>query len=755
MKKILWVTGLALFIGVISIYNYYTNSTSNVAVQIPYATSYAPTLKDWQIQFTKPMNPESFTTETVSVVTEDGEKSTVSLEWNDDYTVLTLKSPDDGWEVGKKYNIIISKHVASAQGTTLATDFTHSFQAVAQLPNIQDHEQLITLLKERMENQSQYYRDGFVEMEDSMDGMAGAEAKSADSSTSNSRTTSKTNVQVEGIDEGDRIKVDGNFLYFVRDNDIVIVSTNGEKSTVKSVIKKDGFYIQEIFLHDDLLITIGQTHQQIREKVTSNKTSDTRIAADSMYPYYAQQTTVYFYDISNKEDPKQVREFTMEGNFTASRKMDGYLYLIANNYPPYHILMEDEKSDTIDPRPFVKDTAISDDPKPVDFGHMHFFPDSNEQSFMLISAIDLNDMNKEHNLKAYLGSSNQIYMSENNLYTAIHKYNLNETKGADGTKMLRIAEPADTQIIQFHIQNETIAFSAKTVVNGTLINQFAMDERNNTFRVATTKGNSWDEQNPSTNNLYTFDINLNPLGQVEGLAEGERIYSVRFMEDVAYMVTFKQVDPLFVIDIKDAKNPKVLGELKIPGFSNYLHPLDDNHVIGFGQHTALEKVEWRDEPVVRPKGLKISVFDVTDPANPIEKFVEILGQGGSYSEVNHNHRALYQHPEKNLFGFPANLYETKTIQKGDAVYEEHAFVFEGAFLYEISPETGITLKDTITHQKKPQNNYGYSDWYSSIQRMVSVGDLLYTLSFDQMKVYDLSSEKVIYELNLPKMKQNY
>jgi inhibitor of cysteine peptidase len=752
MRKALWITGIAIVIGAFAIYNYFTYYTSNVAVQIPYATSYAPALKDWQIQFTEPMNPETFTKETVAVVTENGDKISVTFQWNNDYTVLTIQSPDKGWDVGEKYEIVISESVTTAQGDMLTTSFTHSFQAVAELPKIENHEQLVALLKERMENQSHYFNDVSI-MESVTDGAA----KSADSSSSNNTATSKTNVQVDGIDEGDRIKVDGDYLYFVRENDIVIASTNGKASRVKSTIHEQDYYIREIFIQDDLLITIGQTHQSIREKVTSNNTSSKRTSADFIRPYYAQQTTVYFYDISDKENPKRLREFTMEGNVTASRKMNGFLYLVANNFPPYHIFREDEKSDNIDPRPFVIDTAVSIDPKPVDFENMHFFPDSNEQSFMLISAIDLNDMKKEHNMKAYLGSSNQIYMSKEHLYTAIHKYKLTETTGPEGSKVLQIAEPADTQIIQFHIQDENIAFNAKTIVNGTLINQFAMDERNNTFRVATTKGNSWDEKNPSTNNIYTFDINLHSLGKVEGLAEGERIYSVRFMEDVAYMVTFKQVDPLFVIDLKDAKNPRVLGELKIPGFSNYLHPLDDNHVIGFGQHTALEKVEWRDEPVVRPKGLKISVFDVTDPTNPIEKFVEILGQGGSYSEVNHNHRALYQHPdpEKNLFGFQANLYETKTVQKGDAVYQEQAFVFEGAFLYEISPETGITLKDTITHQQNMQEKNKYPDWQTSIKRMVSVGDLLYTLSFDKLKVYDINSKKVIHEIDLPKRKQRY
>nr|WP_246187692.1 beta-propeller domain-containing protein [Ornithinibacillus caprae] len=562
---------------------------------------------------------------------------------------------------------------------------------------------------------------------------------------------SETNVQVAGIDEGDLIKTDGDYIYFARPHDIVIASSAGQNSTVVSTIEEDQFNPMEIYVHDDLLISIGYTHEPIREiKETEAEPGDRTNADIAIYPpMFSSQTTVFVYDISNPNQPNQVREVTYEGDYNASRIMDDQLYLIANERPPYQILEEDD----YEIRPFVKDTAVSEEGQPVDFEDMYFFPDSEDETYLILSSIDLSNLDKEANVETYLGASNQMYMSENHVYIAVNKYEQNDNLSSNESVDMMIARPAaNTEINQFKIDNGTITYNASTVVNGTLINQFAMDERNDTFRVATTKGDSWNDDEPSTNNLYTYDINLNPLGSVEGLAEGERIYSVRFMDDVAYMVTFKQVDPLFVIDLEDATEPTVLGELKIPGFSNYLHPLDENHVIGFGEDTLLVDNEHGSEPIVRPNGIKISVFDVSDMTNPVEKFTEVIGQGGSYTELNYNHRALFKHPSENLFGFPAQLYETKEVKKDDITYEEQTFLFEGALLYYISADDGIELKDTITHQGDIQD---YPEWNSEIKRLVSVDDIIYTLSYDQMKAYDINSETTLQTVELPKMDERY
>ncbi|WP_099157215.1 beta-propeller domain-containing protein [Virgibacillus ndiopensis] len=624
--------------------------------------------------------------------------------------------------------------IFSNSGEKLDNKSTQSFKNIDTLPNIKDKDQLISLLKERTKAKQKLF--SITEKESTMaDNASGKGAKNEGASP-----VSKTNEQVSGIDEGDIIKTDGDFIYFARDSDVIITQANNENSKFISKITEKNFNPTELYLHDNLLIIIGHTITKIR---------DTKKNADNIsMPIHHNQTTVFVYDVANRTAPKKMREVTIEGTLTASRKMKEHLYLIANEYPPFQILNKN-KTNT-DLRPIVKDTAVSNEGQPLDYDDMYFFPDSNEKNFLLMATLNLNDLEKEARVESYLGASQQMYMSKNHIYIAVNKLESPDTKRS---REKMIAAPVNTEIIQFKINRGKITYNAKTTVNGTLINQFAMDERDGIFRIATTKGDLLQDDEPSTNNLYTYDLQLNPLGSVEGLAKGERIYSVRFMEDIAYMVTFKQVDPLFVIDLNEPKKPTVLGKLKIPGFSNYLHPLDENHVIGFGENTKLMETENGDEPLVRSDGIKISLFDVSDLANPKEIDNEIIGQAGSYTELNYNHNALYKHPKKSLFGFPAILYKSKTVQQGEATYEEQTYLYEGAFLYHISADDGIVLKDKITHQSK--NTTNHPEWQSEIRRIVSVDNTIYTLSFNQMKVYNLNEEKVIQTVKLPKIPDMY
>ncbi len=723
--------------------------SNKITAEIPSASSFVLSNKDWTVHFSEPMDPDSFTQETVIVKNKSGKRITTEMEWNKSFTVLTLRAPDEGYSINEEYEIIIAKEVLAASGEKLSKTLKHNFAAMVNFPTIKDQKQLVTLLKERMKEERT--NSNLFNIETKEDSAMDT-TESSNESSAGGDGTSSTNVQVQGIDEADIIKTDGKSIFFIRDGDIIITSTEKANSSVLSQIKLDNFFPQELYVQDNLLIAIGQKNEPLREV----KESDSKNKIGIPEPIYYSQTTVLFYDIKNPNEPKQVREVSQEGYYNTSRILDGYLYLIANEHPPYHILSSEED---VEVRPFIKDTAVSEDSIPVDFEDMYFFPDSKEEQFLILTTVDLNDMKKEANIETYLGASNQIYMSHNNLYVAVNKFReIEESEFKD----VETSEPAmdimiwhpqdvDTEITQFRVENGTLTYNASTLVNGTLINQFAMDERNNTFRVATTKGDTWDDETLSTNNLYTFDTNLKPLGSVEGLAEGERIYSVRFMDHVAYMVTFKEVDPLFVIDLEDPKNPTVLGELKIPGFSNYLHPLDENHVIGFGQNTTLIDEEGSNEPRVQTDGIKISVFDVNDPTNPKEKFSEVIGQGWSYSELLHNHKVLFKHPTENIFGFPAVINESKTVRKDDITYEEDKVVFEGALLYEITPN-GIKLLDTITHQGEFKE---YPEWTSEIKRLISVDNVIYTFSWDTMKVYDLNQKQIVKTIELPELAFDY
>jgi uncharacterized secreted protein with C-terminal beta-propeller domain len=192
------------------------------------------------------------------------------------------------------------------------------------------------------------------------------------------------------------------------------------------------------------------------------------------------------------------------------------------------------------------------------------------------------------------------------------------------------------------------------------------------------------------------------------------------MQEKAYVVTFKEVDPLFVFDLSNPNDPKVLGELKIPGFSSYLHPYDENHLIGFGQDTKIEKDQFGTRVVTN--GVKISLFDVTDPTNPKEKHTEIIGGQATHSPLNYDHKALLFNKEKDIFAFPIVIY-----QENDK--HDYRFKFEGALVYGIDPEKGFTLHKKITHQKE---NTPYEDWENTIQRVVYINDHLYGVSPKQI-----------------------
>lgn len=718
------------------------------AAELHSPSSYVSSSQDVTIHFTEPMNPATFTEETVRLTIEDGEPQPVALEWNEENTVLTLKAPDSGYELDAAYQLTISHKVEAANGKKLTNPLSHTFTAAAELEQIENQQQLAQLLKERApELVREQAEVGVTTAESSMDTVESSADNSGSAASNASSDVSTTNVQVAGIAEGDLIKTDGEHIYFARSNDIVITSADKEESTAVSTIAEENFHPAEIYLEGNLLISVGHTTEPIRLEETEPPPGDTIDIAPM--PVQQSLTTVHIYDISDKTAPEKMREVSLEGAYKTSRKMDGQLYLTASQHPPFRIQQEENIEEA---RPFVKDTAVQSERAPVAFEDMYFFPESQENNYLLIGSIDLQNLDDEAEVQTYLGASNEFYMSENNIYLAVNQFEERNTSKETDTSMM--ASPAvNTKIMQFAIDDGAVSYQTSTAVPGRLINQFAMDERDGVFRVATTKGEMWGlpEQEPSTNNLYTFDTDLNPLGKVEGLAEGERIYSVRFMDQVAYMVTFRQVDPLFVIDLSNPQNPEVLGELKIPGFSNYLHPLDDEHVIGFGQHTTLQQQNG-EEPLVMTEGLKISVFDVSNPENPKEKYSKVIGESGSYSELNHDHRALFQQPNSSLYGFPATLFNSETVKDEGMVYENQTLLHQGALLYEITPEEGIVWKDSITHQEADTE---FPNEKSRIQRMVSIDGTLYTFSHNQATAYDIDAETILGTVQLPEQKQSY
>ena len=445
-------------------------------------------------------------------------------------------------------------------------------------------------------------------------------------------------------------------------------------------------------------------------------------------------TKVFIYDIEKPTNPELVRIVGQEGSFTNIRKVGQTVYMVLN-YSPSYWLLEESKSTEL--RPLAYDSIQGEDYEPIDYKDISILPGTLEGQYSIIKAIDLTSSDeKAITTKGYLGGSSGLFMSESALYLTGHKYE--ETVEVSDTAIFStrdiwVPQVGDTDIYKWSVSGVNIDFVGAATVEGTVLNQYSMDEYNGYFRIATTEGSTRDEKSPSKNHLFVLNESMQVVGQINDLARGEKIYSARFMGDKAYLVTFKEVDPLFVIDVAEPTKPKVLGELKIPGFSNYLHPLDERHLIGIGYDTKVMTTEYSKEPFIVTDSMKVSLFDVSDLNNPKEKDHVLIGGRGTYSEIQHDPKALFRHEKLGLYGFPVVMY--------DETNDESRYLGDGALVYEITAENGITLKGNLIDNTNSQMQY--EDWESTVQRIVYIGDTLFTVARGEMKSYVLESYELL------------
>jgi uncharacterized secreted protein with C-terminal beta-propeller domain len=342
--------------------------------------------------------------------------------------------------------------------------------------------------------------------------------------------------------------------------------------------------------------------------------------------------------------------------------------------------------------------------------------------FLTVSALDLTDTTLPMNVTSYITPSKEVYVSQENMYVAYYNGS-NRTVFMGWFPMI----PANHKCYIFKIKLDGMDVIAGNVgsVPGRILNRFSMSEYNGYFRIATTKR--------PINNVYVLDEEMVTVGSLEGLAPGESIFSARFMGNRGYIVTFRIIDPLFVINLEDPENPHVLGELKIPGFSNYLHPYGENHLIGIGKDTAggTEVFSWF-------QGIKLAIFDVTDVTNPIELYTEIIGHRGSDSIALRDPKSFLFSMEKNLFVIPVSVHEFDTEPPYPSAYAP--LIFQGVYVYELSLENGFQLQGMISHNDPdPDNENEYILQGRTINRSLYIENGLYTLSDTRMLINDLNN----------------
>lgn len=685
--------------------------------------------KVWSIQFSEKVAKESVNSDFIFVLDDKGGKVATNLSLSDDQKTVYIAPPKDGYDLdAKHYTLHFKRDIKSASGRKLGSAQPWEFIVKENLPVIGSKEKLDGYFKELMKEEKRSRRWFTMRSTDEMaKESAKEENSSADSASGND--FSDTNNQVQGVDEADIVKTDGKHIFQAEDNEIrIIKAVPGEEMKLLSRLPYGPeFMPDQLFLHGGQLVVIGYHYDNSARPYDG-------IAKDSAVLPMMQSTKAFVYNVENPGKPVQVREVELEGGYVSARKVDNLVYLVTQHHPDYWLL---EENDQIDIRPKYSDTASKSVRQMISYDNIRYFPGSKEPNYMMIAAFDLDQPGKEAAITTYLGSGEQLYMSKESLYLAIP--NWAERPQGDWSAMTA----PDTNIHKFSVKGMKVELQGSALVQGTVLNQFSMDEYKGHFRVVTTKGYAWDDSKPSSNALYILDENLKPTGKIESLARGERIYSSRFMEDRIYMVTFKETDPLFVIEASDPANPKVLGELKIPGFSNYLHPYDENHLIGFGHDTKISTEKGVGaQPRILTNGVKISLFDVSDMKNPKEKFTEIIGGRGTYSPLNYDHKALLFNRNKNLFAFPISVYRNNKKNEYEEIFE-----YQGAYVYNVDTENGFTLKSKITHITGEQMPF-YEEYESGIHRLLYIGDTLYALSPNKITSHDLKTNEKVGELGL-------
>ncbi len=584
---------------------------------------------------------------------------------------------------------------------------------------------------------------------------------------------SKTNVQVEGVDEPDIVKTDGTYLYIVSNNTVIIVNAYpAEDAEILGKIEFDSsLSVLNIFIDGSRLVVFIQTYDYPILRNTFAEESKIN------YWYGSTDTYVKIYDLEDMSQPNLVKDIVVAGSFSGSRLIGDYVYVITTQYSYSY-----DENDTIIPRLMINDEVVE-----VSLSDIYYVDIPEKSStFTNIMSVNIHDDAEDVHQKSFLlGTTQTLYVSENNIYVSYSmwyydylslekiledkllpllpdsaKAQLDTVEGlsledyqkqniaqwiiqgyvqsmSDEQKseiVKDIAKETEKTIIhRISIDNGEISYEAQGFVTGYVNNQFSLSEYNGYLRVSSTLSGStlsyYIGSIESQNNVYVLDMDLKLVGSIEEIAPGETIYATRFVGDICYLVTFRQVDPFFVIDLSDPTDPQVLGQLKIPGYSTYLHPYDETHMIGVG----------RDGSQV-----KISLFDVSDMSNPIELSNYTIQNEDEENAWWSDSSALYEHKaflfdrEKNLLVIPAGTYN-----------KQQAYVFD------ISIDDGISLKGTISHDVETENQeenneklyYMYDDG-NSIQRTLYIGDVLYTISDNLVKMNNLDDLSEINSVQL-------
>lgn len=564
------------------------------------------------------------------------------------------------------------------------------------------------------------------------------------SNVGSSKDYSTTNIQVENVDEADITKTDGDYIYSISEDNVIITNViNPEDVKIAATIKsRDESIPEDIILYKNELIVIYT-------KIPYNSSYYNRYNSKN-------NTIVKIYNIEDKSNPILIKDYELNQPYYTSRCINNVLYVISSG----RMRKENNKIN----RTYNEDNIE----KKIELNDIKYLKELETKNQTIFSVVDLDNARTDIKVTSYLMDISNAYVSENSIYLLDEKYNYNTNvppvselfglKGVIGVfdyEDNSLTSGPNTHIYKFDISNDgNVSYRTKTKIAGRTINQYSLDEQNGHLRIAL-----YDDDG---SRVAIFDEGLNQIGISKYVAEGEKMYSSRFMGDKVYLVTFKTMDPLFVIDLSDETNPQVLGELKIPGYSTYLHPYDENYLIGIGMQTE-EVVRKNSSGKVisttsKITGMKMALFDVSDVNKPIQISETVIGDNRTTSAILTNPKALLFSKAKNLIAIPVNNYnEDFEIDDSSENYSSvissytnynKTRVAEGYFVYNINIEEGFKLKGVITHEVANGNKtYKYYN-NSKLLRGLYIDNNLYTVSEMAIKVNNLDTLELIDELKI-------
>jgi len=526
-------------------------------------------------------------------------------------------------------------------------------------------------------------------------------------SGSDSAYFSGTNVQVSGVDEADAVKTDGEYIYRATQHACVSVIKAvpaGDMEVVATIDIppalgcNDTTYasIDGMILFDNKLAVLVNVNPGSAWWYSAARDVD-QTSSPADYAEYTVRAVIAVFDVSDPTSPNLKGWTGVSGGIITSRAVGTTVYVIAQQYAWW-----DQGVPAV---PIAYNNGVSSE-QAAD--RIYYDPESND-TLCYISMLALDVQSLESDCVSILaGFHSAVYMSQDYLYLTMLKWT-HEVAVPDDATSSESVTTATTTIYKVAVEGLDMQVVARGDVNGALLNQYSMDQSGPYLRVATTT-RSW-FVNDESNAVYVLGQNLDVVGALEDIAPGESIYAARFQEDTLYLVTFRQTDPLFVIDLRNPSSPKIMGDLEMPGFSSYLHPVAEGYVLGIGSTGS---------------NLKVALYDVTDPTAPREvsnyTFGD-LGRSYSYTEAQWDFKAVLFDAQRGMLVIPASCwtYPNETDYNGTQ--------WSGFLVFDVSPEGGVVLRGTVQH-----------DWVND-GRALYIGECLYTMDSTTIKaslITDLS-----------------